>query len=341
MRTAFIGMAGPVAYDYNKTLSSFIDGGWDVPNPVLEDVSGLAILYDELVFLSRDLCPVDMQHLHFVRFLDEEVSLLTTPGAQAREIGEKLEGGELGATVPSFDDWTPIYEELVAASTVGGRETFLRLDNHGRGRPSRASVEWHWAPNSMSVDNILFDYAAASLLESRSVDVVLSTPATVAARSLFEGELAQEFYLEKYRRAVVGGVAALESSNVFGPTGSYVPRYSDLREDDRIVEFRALIDEVEADLGDVRKLAMEIESRAEDCCFEYASKASEKSPLSRPVRAIAGVGVSVGLGAVSPTLAVIGEAVAGLAGVRKEQDEIRRLRSASFVLELSGRRRRP
>ena len=335
MRTAFIGMAGPVAYDYKNLLSGFLNQDGRVPNPVLEDVSGLSILYDELVFYSRELCPADMQNLHFVRFLDEELSLQSTACVEALSIGEAIEGGGGELPSPSFDDWTPIFDELSSKAGVRG-QSFLRLDNHGAGRLDGAPREGRWGPNAMSLENIIFDYAAASLLPDRSVDVILSTPATVAAQKIFEIEVADEFQFERRRRTLVGEIAALSSLNIFSPTGSYIQRYSDLREDKRVVEFRNLVRELDPEAGDVRRLASEVTSEAIKCCIEYVSKESAKSPLSKPVRAVAGFGVNAALDALSPALGPLIDAIAGLSGARKSAAELAKLKSASFVLELAG-----
>jgi hypothetical protein len=67
-RTLLIGASGPIGYDYKREQ---VDG---VPYPVLEDLWGILLCYDELWFLSRAFCPSDMWDLPYVRFLDEEAT---------------------------------------------------------------------------------------------------------------------------------------------------------------------------------------------------------------------------------------------------------------------------
>ena len=40
------------------------------PNPILESPMGLLILYDEIVFLCRSLCPDNMRALPYVKYVD-------------------------------------------------------------------------------------------------------------------------------------------------------------------------------------------------------------------------------------------------------------------------------
>jgi hypothetical protein len=73
-RRAFVGYSTPLAYDYrNKASKAPSDSDdSDSPNPILDSPFGLMILFDEIVFACRSLCPENLRNASFVRFLDEE-----------------------------------------------------------------------------------------------------------------------------------------------------------------------------------------------------------------------------------------------------------------------------
>jgi hypothetical protein len=86
MRRAYIGLSSPVAYDYSNTFRVGIGSDVDFepefpywaqynalpyPTPILESPFGLLLLYDEIWFLSRALCPADMQDLPYIHFILE------------------------------------------------------------------------------------------------------------------------------------------------------------------------------------------------------------------------------------------------------------------------------
>ena len=72
MRIAFIGLSTPVFFDYGTPASRTRADVQSSPNPILDSPFGLMLLYDELWFLCRSLCPENMRGLDFVRFVDEE-----------------------------------------------------------------------------------------------------------------------------------------------------------------------------------------------------------------------------------------------------------------------------
>jgi hypothetical protein len=65
-RSAYIGLSGPLCYDYKNKLNT------DYPNPILEAPVGLMVLYDEAVFLNEIVCPKSMRNLDFVKFISDK-----------------------------------------------------------------------------------------------------------------------------------------------------------------------------------------------------------------------------------------------------------------------------
>lgn len=55
-RTAYIGIAYPLLYDYRHQAKKSFNDMWDSPNPIIESPLGLMIFYDEILFLCRSIC---------------------------------------------------------------------------------------------------------------------------------------------------------------------------------------------------------------------------------------------------------------------------------------------
>lgn len=69
MRRAYLGLSYPLWYDYVNPVTK--KRKYLGPNPIIESPLGLMILYDELVFLCKDICPKNMRKLPYVKFVDE------------------------------------------------------------------------------------------------------------------------------------------------------------------------------------------------------------------------------------------------------------------------------
>ena len=74
-RIAFIGLSTPLFYDYRNPASKAISDLGSSPNPILDSPFGLFLLFDEIWFLCRSLCPQNMRDLPYVKFLDESGKL--------------------------------------------------------------------------------------------------------------------------------------------------------------------------------------------------------------------------------------------------------------------------
>lgn len=70
-RTAYIGISYPLLYDYKHPAEKSHNDLIDSPNPIIESPLGLMILYDELIFLCKSVCPNNMRNLPYVKFVDE------------------------------------------------------------------------------------------------------------------------------------------------------------------------------------------------------------------------------------------------------------------------------
>lgn len=70
-RIGYVGLSTPTFYDYRNPATHAPSDTSDSPNPILEGAFGALLLYDELWFLCRSLCPDNMRSLPYVKFLDE------------------------------------------------------------------------------------------------------------------------------------------------------------------------------------------------------------------------------------------------------------------------------
>lgn len=71
-RIAYIGLSYPVMFDISKKIKSWLSPGTPVETfPIIDSPWGLMLLYDELWFLCRDVCPVNMRDCQFVKFVTD------------------------------------------------------------------------------------------------------------------------------------------------------------------------------------------------------------------------------------------------------------------------------
>ena len=70
-RIAYIGISYPLLYDYRHQASKCANDLSSSPNPIIESPLGLMVLYDEILFLCRSICPNNMRNLPYVKFVDE------------------------------------------------------------------------------------------------------------------------------------------------------------------------------------------------------------------------------------------------------------------------------
>lgn len=70
-RVAYIGISYPLLYDYKHQAQTCSNDLSDSPNPIIESPLGLMVLFDELLFLCKSICPNNMRNLPYVKFVDE------------------------------------------------------------------------------------------------------------------------------------------------------------------------------------------------------------------------------------------------------------------------------
>ncbi len=73
MKRAFVGFSSCIGFNYKNAASRTNNDQQSSPNPVLYGSMGLFVLYDEIWFACKSLCPESMRNLPYVKFLDEHV----------------------------------------------------------------------------------------------------------------------------------------------------------------------------------------------------------------------------------------------------------------------------
>jgi len=91
MRIAYVGLSSPVFYDYSVEASKTASDDYSSPNPILESPFGLMLLFDEIWFLCKSLCPENMRKLPYVKFLDQTKLLPNLTRRKYSELKEMQE----------------------------------------------------------------------------------------------------------------------------------------------------------------------------------------------------------------------------------------------------------
>lgn len=200
MRRAFIGLSGPIGYDYKNQTDRPNPKDSDAPNAILEDGFGLMLLYDELIFVAPQLCPANMRELPYVRFLSEDpvaLQRIETAIDQFRSIlasrGEEYRAGEdlpseqflSEAQTAFWNSWNATMNRITGLNLGGGlsQESDPRfvVDNHSHGFFAGESTALHG--NAADLDNILLDWWL-SIATEIDAEIVYNGPASHYYNSL-------------------------------------------------------------------------------------------------------------------------------------------------------------
>jgi hypothetical protein len=245
-KVAYIGISGPLGYDYRNGARKPHRLDLSSPNPVLENVSGLLICYDELIFLSRHFCPADMRKLPYVRFISDDKELLSRAQVALEQAKESIPPG-------SF----PAYDWLGNAGTaidrlVGASNPRYAIDNHthdihiGRHIILRA--------NAAIAEYVLADINIAASLDIPRTDVISNTPMLKVLEDIGYSDGNE---IPHWKLSAADLLVPVHSVNYWGPRGAYHESLEQLRNHPRIREFREYLSTVERPDSDAEALAKE------------------------------------------------------------------------------------
>ena len=250
-RIAFVGLSGPLMYDYRQPAATAPSDLSSSPNPIFDSPYGLLLLYDEIWFLCRSLCPNNMRGLPFVHFLDEEQRLPDVNAIDVAPLAEAFRADP--AAQQRFDAVQSLFAHYDAVRRSLRIDWDAAPDNHTHGLQIGAL---RTSANAVSLENILFDLQVVERLEDSRVE-------------LFANSFARR-YLDSASRPKATDLTQLlvvdRIPNWQSPAGPYHPIIDEVRDDRYLSEFREWIAGTteNADASDVKEVKTQVEAALEE-----------------------------------------------------------------------------
>lgn len=171
MRIAYYGLSSPVFYDYSVTHEKSKNDVVSSPNTILDSGFGSIILFDEIWFFCKSLCPFNMRNLPFVKFLDDEVkahSIFNLKELFKLELEKKEK--ELSNIDTRIKDLSKHFNSLRSNIGINWED---KVDNHTHS----LSVDGaEFAANSFKYENIIFDILTVDMIkQQKKINVELIT----------------------------------------------------------------------------------------------------------------------------------------------------------------------
>lgn len=245
-RIGYVGLSTPTFYDYRYPASLAPSDGSSSPNPIIEGAFGALLLYDEIWFLCRSLCPENMRTLNCVKFLDEMNQ------------------------IPEVDpNWLPepelMFDPLAIAAYQSGSADYAKVkaqanvywdaaaDNHSHGL---IIGDIRLSGNSWNIKNVVFDVLLAERLPEK-VELITNS----FSSRLFKTEaLARD-------KLLLTEVLILDSVPQFlSPRGPYHPCMDEVRESPFLSSFRQWI-QTDAALAPNKEI-MEVKKEVQEKLIE-------------------------------------------------------------------------
>lgn len=251
MRTGFAGLSTPIFYDYKQPVGTPADVGTS-PNPILDSPMGLFLLFDEIWFLSRSLCPQNMRTLPYVKFLDESGALPPLQDIQVPDLSEKISSdAQFSARYDRFQGSFSVYQENVKRVGVHWEAA---TDNHSRSFKIGSTTR---SGNSISLENLFFDFEVVKRL-GHGVELITNT---FSQRWLDDPN-------SPVLKARLSEVLVVDDiPNYLTPQGPYNPCVEEARENQYLKAFRKWISETqvpsEAEIKNVKREVEEAIAKAQ------------------------------------------------------------------------------
>jgi hypothetical protein len=260
MRSAFVGFSTPAGYCYGASSPKLANSD-SSPNPVLVGGLGLLILYDEVWFACENLCPENMRHLKYVKFLDREYANLSFGDEAFQKEASALEKILSSAQSDVYDIGQPhpLQDE---------REKFAEFlcDNHSHAINTLGSS----FGGNASYDNLAIDLAIISRFKNKDFSIVLNE----ATSASFINPSPKSKLLP-----AIGDITSLTESilhlaglpEMVDPRGPYHPVIEELRDDKLVVNFREWMDSQTGSLSnqDSSMVLSDVDAKIKD--FEQRS----------------------------------------------------------------------
>jgi hypothetical protein len=247
MRIAYVGLSGPLFYDYGRAAERGPADLGSSPNPILDSPFGLMLLFDQIWFLTRSLCPQNMRELDYVRFLDEEEALPSLGdidvSAAAAQINRDPTYPQRERTVGSlFTRYQRVLQSM-------GIDWGPAPDNHTHGLQIG---DLHTAANSVTLQSILTDLEIVRRIGA-NVELVANSFGQrwldMTHPSLSEADLAHVLVIDRI-------------PNYLSPAGPYHPVVDEARHHPYLKDFRKWISTSTdlRDLAEVQEVKRSVEA---------------------------------------------------------------------------------
>jgi len=321
-RRAFIGMSGPLAYDYKQAEK------YGYPNPILEGSLGLLILYDELIFLTPQLCPVDMLGLSYVSFLSTRAEF----AAKMKSVFQNVEAAadvmeqRIGDIETPFATYRPALTKVTGMPWQydGSTSPFIP-DIHSQG--VLLDEERNLSINAASARprNVIIDWMIVKLFRLEDCEVVSNSGNQIFYSKLQIGGIPADENI-----ALGHALVMRELPNYLGPEGPYHKCMEELRSHTFIADARTYIDDLSrrGSQLDVDQLAEAIVVLAQKTRNEVFQKHLKGLNEYKTV-------ATVGLKEVANHAIPLSGAVVDLLEARNVQNEARAIRWSGFIAELA------
>jgi hypothetical protein len=250
---AYIGLSGPVCYDYKNRLNR------KYPNPILEGPLGLMILYDEVVFLHEALCPKSMRKLDFVKFLSDRKDIIDylerIEQKRLDDYARKIWQGNI-FRLEKLENIAKTIAPFARYDIHSNRISEYRYDNHSN------LISQALFPNSISVLNVIYDNIVAH-----------DEKLTLVTNSLVDGPLATRMK-SALRGNLINNLLTKRIPNYLTENGPYTKTIYDIRNRPFLKKFRNKIYDViqGRDTNSVNELTQQLETELNEIGKELVTE---------------------------------------------------------------------
>jgi hypothetical protein len=311
-RIGYVGLSTPIYYDYKYMASQAPSDDSSSPNPILEGAFGALLLYDELWFLCRSLCPENMRQLRYVKFLDE--------AGDAPDIDPKwLQDPEdvfSAEALSDFAESSSSYKKVKDQAHIHWKSA---TDNHTH---ELIIGNQRLSGNSWSARNVVFDTLVVERLPLK-VELITNS----FSSRLFKTEMSTGKKLQLTESLVLNDVPQFIS-----PAGPYHACVEEVRNSPYLTSFRDWItkEAFTANQTEVNEMKREVESNLAEAqkqvFLKYLHPAGSYKSFAETV-------IGAGVDSLIPGVA----AVKDLFGQRNEEKKKQALRWQGFILDARSR----
>jgi hypothetical protein len=307
-RIGYVGLSTPSFYDYRNPANAPPPDGHSSPNPVIEGAFGALLLYDEIWFLCRSLCPENMRGLPYVKFLDETGKAPALDPNWLPPPDQVFDREAVNAFSESSGNYSRVREEARIYWDAAA-------DNHTHAL-NVAGVRLNG--NSWDIRNVVYDVLVAERLPGRP-ELITNSFSSV----LFRKEASAR------DRLVLSEILVLDSVPQFlTPQGPYHPCVEEVRASRYLAEFRSWIggESASASPKTVSEVKAEVEAKLEESqrqvFLKYLDPRGTYKSLAETV-------VGVGMDALVPLASTVKDLIGELSEEKKKQG----LRWQGFILD--------